>query len=275
MSTATASVAPHVRSESLGHLTFARVLRSEWIKLRSLRSTFWTFAIVLVVGIGLSALVAFAVPATRIPAAEHAAFVARTTSFGVSLGQLAVAVLGVLAISGEYSTGMIRSSFAAVPRRLPVLLAKAITLFASSFVVGAVTVAISWAIAAPVLSGKGITATFFSSDTMWAIAGAGVYLGCVAVFGLGLGTLIRSGAGGIAAALGAVFLLPIIVGLVFRLTNIDWIGKANDYLISNAGAAMAGGTNGDFEPWQNVLVVAVWTVVSLVAGAFVLMRRDA
>jgi ABC-2 type transport system permease protein len=72
-----------------------------------------------------------------------------------------------------------------------------------------------------------------------------------------------------------VFLLPIIVRLVYSLTNIDWIGKADAYLISNAGSAMAGGTNADFEPWQNVLVVAVWTVVSLVAGAVILMRRDA
>ena len=278
MSATTAPATAHIRHESLGHLTFGRVIRSEWIKLRTLRSTFWTYAIVLVVGVGLSTLVAFSIPDTvinRLPPSQHAAFVVNTASFGVSLGQLAVAVLGVLAITGEYSTGMIRSSFAAVPRRLPVLAAKAIVLFVASFVVGIVTSAASWAVAVPVLAGKGFDAEFFTASTMWAIVGAGAYLGLVSVFALGLGTILRAGAGGIAAALGVVFLLPIIVSVVGRLTNIVWIGKADAYLISNAGSGMAGSTNGDFEPWQNVLVVVVWTAVSLIAGAIVLKRRDA
>ena len=278
MSATTAPVTAYNRNASLGHLTFARVIRSEWIKLRTLRSTFWTYAIVLIVGVGLSTLVAFSIPDTvinRLPPSQHAAFVVNTASFGVTLGQLAVAVLGVLAITGEYSTGMIRSSFAAVPRRWPVLAAKAIVLFVASFVVGIVTSAASWAIAVPVLAGKGFDAEFFSSSTMWAILGAGTYLGLVAVFGLGLGTILRAGAGGIAAALGVVFLVPIIVSVVARLTNIDWISKAEAYLISNAGGGMAGSANGGFEPWQNVLVVLVWTAVSLVAGAIVMQRRDA
>lgn len=276
MSTATATVPVH--HSSLGHLNFARVIRSEWIKLRSLRSTFWTYAIVVVLGLGFTALVAFSIPdtiAARIPAAQHSAFVVNTASFGVSFGQLAVAVLGVLAISGEYSTGMIRSSFAAVPKRLPVLAAKAIVLFLASFVVGIVTSAASWAIAAPVLSGKGFSADFGSPDTLWAILGAGTYLGLVAVFALGLGTILRAGAGGIAAALGVLFLLPIIVNLVHSLTNIEWIGKASNYLISAGGSGMAGSDNGGFEPWANVLIVLAWTVVSVVIGAIILKRRDA
>jgi len=278
MSATTASATAHSGHQSLGHLTFPRVVRSEWIKLRTLRSTFWTYAIVLIVGVGLSTLVAFSIPDTvinRLPASQHATFVVNTASFGVSLGQLAVAVLGVLAITGEYSTGMIRSSFAAVPRRLPVLAAKAIVLFVASFVVGLVTSAASWAIAVPVLAGKGFDAQFFTASTMWNILGAATYLGLVAVFALGLGTILRAGAGGIAAALGVVFLLPIIVGLVGRLTNIDWINKAQAYLISNAGGGMAGSKNADFEPWQNVLVVVVWTAAAIVAGAIVLKRRDA
>ena len=141
--------------------------------------------------------------------------------------------------------------------------------------VGIVTSAASWAVAVPVLAGKGFDAEFFTASTMWAIVGAGAYLGLVSVFALGLGTILRAGAGGIAAALGVVFLLPIIVSVVGRLTNIDWIAKADAYLISNAGSGMAGSTNGDFEPWQNVLVVVVWTAVSLIAGAIVLKRRDA
>lgn len=276
MSTATAST--HLRHSSLGHLNFARVVRSEWIKLRSLRSTYWTYAIVVVLGLGMTCLVAFFIPdtmAAQVPASRHSAFVVSTASFGVSFGQLAVAVLGVLAITGEYSTGMIRSSFAAVPRRLPVLAAKAIVLFVASFVVGVVTTAAAWAIAAPVLAGKGFEADFGSASTIWAILGAGAYLGLVSVFSLGLGTILRAGAGGIAAALGVLFLLPIIVNLVHSLTNIEWIGKASNYLISAAGGAMAGSDNAGFEPWANVLIVLAWTLVSIVLAAIILKRRDA
>lgn len=276
MSTATATVPVH--HSSLGHLNFARVIRSEWIKLRSLRSTFWTYAIVVVLGLGLTALVVSFIPAdaaAQMPAAQHSSFVVRSASFGVNLGQLAVAVLGVLAITGEYSTGMIRSSFAAVPKRLPVLAAKAIVLFVASFVVGVVTSAASWAIAAPVLSGKGFSADFSSPATLWAIVGAGAYLGLVSVFALGLGTILRAGGGGIAAALGVVFLLPILVSLIGSLTGIDWINKSSNYLISAAGEGMAGSDNAGFEPWANVLIVLAWTAVSVVIAAIVLKRRDA
>ncbi|WP_223690339.1 ABC transporter permease subunit [Leifsonia poae] len=274
MSTA---VAPHTAHASLGHLTFPRVVRSEWIKLRSLRSTFWTYAIVFVLGLGITSLVAFSIPATvadQMPAAVKSTFVTSTASFGIYFGQLAVAVLGVLAISGEYSTGMIRSSFAAVPRRTPIFVAKSIVLFLSSFVVGVVTTLAAYAIAAPVLSSKGFTSDI-TAGTVWSILGAGLYLGLASVFALGLGTVLRAAAGGIAAALGVVFLLPIIVNLVHSLTNIEWMGKVPQYLISNAGQGLAGSNNAGLEPWQNVLIVVAWTAVSFIVGAIFLKRRDA
>jgi ABC-2 type transport system permease protein len=276
MSTA---VATPTRHTSLGHLTFPRVVRSEWIKFRTLRSTFWSYAIVLVLGVGLTALVAFSFPESQVsqmPDAAKAGFVSSTALFGVYFGQLIVAVLGVLAISGEYSTGMIRSSFAAVPRRTPIFVAKSIVLFVSSFVVGIVTTLAGYAIAGPVLSGKGFPVDITQSDTVWAILGAGAYLGLVSVFALGLGTLLRSAAGGIAAALGVVFLLPIIVSILHGLlSTVDWLGDVPKYLISNAGQAMAGGGGTTFDPWQNVLVVLVWTAVSFIAGAIIMKRRDA
>ncbi|MEO7016610.1 MAG: ABC transporter permease subunit [Leifsonia sp.] len=278
MSTASATLAPHPGHHgSLGHLTFPRIVRSEWIKFRSLRSTFWTYAVVLVLGLGITSLVVFTIPEAslnRLPEAARTSFLTSSASFGLYFGQLAVAVLGVLVISGEYSTGMIRSSFAAVPRRTPVFVAKAFVLFVCSFVVGLVTTAAGYAIAAPVLGSKGLDVQF-TAGTIWSILGAGLYLGLVSVFALGLGTVLRAGAGGIAAALGVVFLLPIIVTIVNSLTNIDWLKHVPQYLISSAGQALAGSKNADFEPWQNVLVVVAWTAVSFIAGAIILKRRDA
>ncbi|MGO4594031.1 ABC transporter permease subunit [Leifsonia sp. 2TAF2] len=288
MSTATTTHAgvthPHT---SLGHLNFFRVVRSEWIKLRTLRSTFWTLISAVVLVVGIAALVAFAIPdkttlLARVPATQHAAVEAQAAGFtltaataGLTFASLVIAVLGVLVISGEFSTGMIRASFTAVPRRFPVFAAKTLVLFVVAFVVGLISSALSWAVAVPVLTGKGYTGDLFAADTLWAILGAGVYLGLVAVFALGVGAILKSTAGGIAGALGVLLVLPIIAGLVSGLTQTQWLADAQRYLLSNAGQGMSGVANGGVEPWVNVLTVLAWTVVSFVVGAVLLQRRDA
>jgi len=288
MSTATAptpgATHPHT---SLGRLTFPRVIRSEWIKLRTLRSTFWTLISAVVLVVGIATLVASAIPdkaalVDRVSAAQRAAVEAQAANFattaataGLTFASLIIAVLGVLVISGEFSTGMIRSSFTAVPRRFPVFAAKTLVLFVVAFVVGLISFAASWAVAVPILTSKGYTGDLFSADTLWAILGAGAYLGLVAVFALGVGAILKSTAGGIAGALGVLLVLPIIAGLVSGLTRTQWVADAEHYLISNAGSGMAGVTNGTLEPWANVVTVLVWAVVAFVAGSLLLQRRDA
>ncbi|MDR6970331.1 ABC transporter permease subunit [Leifsonia shinshuensis] len=288
MSTATTTqqgtVHPHT---SLGHLNFARVVRSEWIKLWTLRSTFWTLISAVVLVVGIAALVAVAIPdkstlVDRVSAAQRAAVEAQAADFaqtaataGLTFASLVIAVLGVLVISGEFSTGMIRSSFTAVPRRFPVFGAKTLVLFVVAFLAGLISSAASWAVAVPILTAKGYTGDLFSSDTLWAILGAGAYLGLVAVFALGVGAILKSTAGGIAGALGVLLVLPIIASLVGGLTRTQWVTDAQHYLISNAGSGMAGLANGDLEPWANVLTVLVWAAVAFVGGALLLQRRDA
>ena len=288
MSTATASTpgATHPHT-SLGRLTFPRVIRSEWIKLRTLRSTFWTLISAVVLVVGIATLVASAIPdkaalVDRVSAAQRAAVEAQAANFattaataGLTFASLIIAVLGVLVISGEFSTGMIRSSFTAVPRRFPVFAAKTLVLFVVAFVVGLISFAASWAVAVPILTSKGYTGDLFSADTLWAILGAGAYLGLVAVFALGVGAILKSTAGGIAGALGVLLVLPIIAGLVSGLTRTQWVADAEHYLISNAGSGMAGVTNGTLEPWANVVTVLVWAIVAFVAGSLLLQRRDA
>lgn len=288
MSTATAptpgATHPHT---SLGRLTFPRVIRSEWIKLRTLRSTFWTLISAVVLVVGIATLVASAIPdkaalVDRVSAAQRVAVEAQAANFattaataGLTFASLIIAVLGVLVISGEFSTGMIRSSFTAVPRRFPVFAAKTLVLFVVAFVVGLISFAASWAVAVPILTSKGYTGDLFSADTLWAILGAGAYLGLVAVFALGVGAILKSTAGGIAGALGVLLVLPIIAGLVSGLTRTQWVADAEHYLISNAGSGMAGVANGTLEPWANVVTVLVWAVVAFVAGSLLLQRRDA
>lgn len=280
MSTVTAPATPQFHPP-IGRLGFFRVLRSEWIKLRTLRSTFWTLVSVLVLIAGLSALLSAVVPlastlGARVPAQSLAEFTTRAATAGLTFAPLVVAVLGVLAICGEFSTGMIRSSFAAVPHRFPVLAAKAIVLFLSSFVVGLVSFTASWAIAVPLLTAKGYTGDLFADSTLWSILGAATYLGLVSVFALGVGTILKASAGGIATALGVLFLLPIIARLLEALLpKQTWITDWSHYLLSEAGNGMSGLANGSLEPWQNVLTVVIWTGVSFIAGAILLQRRDA
>lgn len=288
MSTATSTQAETVHPHtSLGRLSFPRVVRSEWIKLRTLRSTFWTLisAVVLVVGIAL--LFAAAIPEksvliNQVPPGQRAAVEAQAAAFGstaatagLTFASLVLAVLGVLVISGEFSTGMIRSSFTAVPRRFPVFAAKTLVLFVVSFVIGIVSSAASWGVAVPILNAKGYDGDLLAPDTLWSILGAGAYLGLVAVFALGVGAILKSTAGGIAGALGVLLVLPIIAGLLSGLTRIEWLADAQRYLLSNAGQGMAGVANGGVEPWVNVVTVLVWAAVAFVGGAILLQRRDA
>ena len=188
-------------------------------------------------------------------------------------GQLVVAVLGVLAISGEYSTGMIRSSITATPKRLPMLAAKALVIFVCTFIVGLVSTVGSYLVALPILAGKGISAGLTDPDLLLPLLGGALYLALVAVFALGVGAILRSSAGGIAAALGIVLLLPIVLSMI----PAEWVADLVPYLLSNAGLAIFGldlGSEG-FEVWQNILIVLGWVAVSLAGAAVLLKRRDA
>ena len=274
MTTATLT---YERGAATGRVTFPRVLRSEWIKLRSLRSTVWSFAIVIAVSAGLALLMGLGIPAAdgAVPADTQTTLVLQASLFGVFFGQLVIAVLGVLVISGEYSTGMIRSTLTAVPRRLPALWAKAVVLFVSSFVVGVVASTAAFLVASPILASKGFHASLFDGDVILPVLGGALYLAIVSVFALGLGAILRASAGGIAAALGLILLLPI----VFTIAPLQWMHDTAPYLMMNAGLSSFGlrgfGGGTPLDTWQQVLVVIGWAAVSLAAGAILLKRRDA
>jgi ABC-2 type transport system permease protein len=271
----TISAPPRPASDS--RITTVGLLRSEWIKLRSVRSTVWLFAIIVLASLGMSLLLSSTISPDLmgvIPPSEYTNIVVQASTFGIFFGQLVVAVLGVLVISGEYTTGMIRSTLTAVPKRIPALLAKAVVLFVTTFVVGAVATFGAYLIAVPVLAGKGIEAT----DPVFGELLLGVlYLALTAVFALGIGTIVRSSAGGIAAALGVVLLLPTVLQIIVGVTQAEWAADLAPYLFSNAGSGMytMDSTPGAFEVWQNVLIVVVWTLVSLIGGLLLLKRRDA
>jgi ABC-2 type transport system permease protein len=272
MTAAIASTVDHAR------LSTAGIVRSEWIKLRSVRSTVWSYAIIVVVSLGIALLIsATSSFGGEVPKEAHTGIVLQASTFGIYFGQLVVAVLGVLVISGEYSTGMIRSTLTAVPKRIPALVAKALVLFVTTFVVGIISVVGSFLVAAPILGSLGIEADLSDASLYGNMALAALYLALVAVFSLGLGTILRSSAGGIAGSLGAILLLPTIVQLIAGLTQAQWAADLMPYLLSNAGTGMYTESfdGSGFDQWQNTLVVLVWVAVSFVGGAVLLKRRDA
>ena len=277
MSTSAPTIVPAPTFTASGSgLSFAGLLRSEWIKLRTVRSTLWSYATVIVISVGMAALMAasLGVGGSQMPADAQGAFVSQAATFGVFFGQLVVAVLGVLAISGEYTTGMIRSSVTAAPRRLPMLAAKAVVLLVCTFLVGLVSTVASYLVASPILAGQGLSAGITDPDLFLPLLGGALYLALVSVFALGVGAILRSSAGGIAAALGILLLLPIALLMI----PAEWAADVMPYLVSNAGLGIFG-LNAFGPPlaevWQNLLVVLGWVAVSLVGAAVLLKRRDA
>jgi ABC-2 type transport system permease protein len=275
-----ASRTAHVGPES--RLSFPRILRSEWIKLTSLRSTAWSLLMIVVAGVGLSLLLAATMESAGLPDAPSVGFTLSTVTLGVMFGQIIAAVLGVLAISGEYSTGMIRSTLTAVPTRLPVLAAKAVVLFALVAAVGLVTLVGSWAATYPIFAAAGIATGLAEPGFLVAILGATAFLGLTAVFALGIGTVLRSAAGGVATVLGVILGLPLFLPLA--ALAFEGIVDVAPFLFTSAGESMASlpaeagaeaGRGAPLAPWLGGVVVLAWTGVSLALAGLSLRRRDA
>ena len=184
------------------HLTFAGVLKSELIKLVTVRSTVWCLAIALGMSIGLAFLLAatFYSP-TPLSADAQQQYWTLTGTLGFNFAQLVIAILGVLVITGEYSTGMIRSTFAAVPRRLPALAAKAIVIGVAAFVVAGIAVLTSAFLPLGLLQGVGIAPDLTDADAWLVFLGGAIYLALIAVLSMAIGAIVRNSAGAIAAAL--------------------------------------------------------------------------
>jgi ABC-2 type transport system permease protein len=250
-------------------VTVRRVLRSEWSKLWSLRSVRITLGACTVVTVGMGALAGVLYdpdPGGPSDSVQYALFALNFT-------QLAVAVLGVLVTAGEYSTGMIRATLTAVPRRLPVLWAKAAVLGAVLFVLTLATVFVTFPLAHVFLSGTSIAASLSDPGVPRALAGAAVNLALVGVLGAALGSLLRSTPAGIGVFIGGLTMLPQLATLLPG----DWGQDVPAYAPSSAGEAMMALTPGPhgLSPGAGLAVLCAWVAVALGAAAVRLVRHDA
>jgi ABC-type transport system involved in multi-copper enzyme maturation permease subunit len=248
---------------------------SEWTKLRSLRSSVYTLIVTAVVTIGFGVL-ASAITASRwttLAADEKAAFNPLSTSLlGVNFGVLAIGVLGVLLITGEYSTGMIRSTFAAVPKRLPVLWAKAGVYSLVALAVAVPSTVIAFFAGQAFLSSQHIDIAFSHAGVPGAVLGSALYLTLVGLFGLGLGAILRNTAAGIASFAAIMFVIPPLVSILPASTA----NAIDPYLPSNAGSAIMkiGHQAHTLSPWVGLAVFAGYAALSIAVAAVLLRRRD-
>lgn len=248
-------------------LSFGRLLRSEAIKLLTLRSTWWSLAVAAVLSIGISMMIASA-SASFGPGYPAISAILSPTQFTM----LVAGILGAIAITGEYSTGMIRSTLTAEPRRGAVVLAKAAVVSVLMALVAALIFAIAIVATAPFLTER----IDWSEPSQSAVPlGFGI-LSMVAftLIGLGFGFIIRNGAGAIATTVGVLFVLPIVSSL-FSMAGEGWrwIVDLAEYLPMNAAAALT--TPGAEDVLPSLLALAGWALVPLLIGWGVLRTRDA
>jgi len=257
-----------------GRVTEARVALSEWTKLWSVRSTRWSFVagIGLTIGIGALACAVVAHHWPHMSASDRRDFHPLDPNLaGVQLAQLAFGVLGVLVITAEYSTGMIRASFTAVPKRLPVLWAKAAVYVA---VVLALmipsTIAVFFA-GESILSTRHVSVAFSHPHIARAVVGAALYLAVVGLFGLGLGAIVRNTAGGIATFAGIMFVLPPLMNVL----PLSWNNAASPYLPLQAGQTIMSTTPGHhLAVWTGFGLFFGYAVASVAIASVLLVRRD-
>ena len=256
-------------------VTQPRVIRSEWTKLRSLRSTRWSLLIATVLTIGFPILAAAVISAHwgHRSASDRAHFNPLDVSLiGSQIAQLAIGVLGVLVITGEYSTGMIRASFTAVPKRLPVLWAKTFVFALVTFVLMLPAVLLAFFISQSILSRHHAQTSFSDPHVARAVIGAALYLTVIAVFSLALGTILRNTAGGIATFAAILFVIPPLMNVLPQ----SWNDAASRYLPSNAGRAILSVTrdSGSLAPWTGFGLFCAYAAGALVLAAVLLVRRD-
>ncbi|MDT3331225.1 ABC transporter permease subunit [Microbacterium sp. KSW-18] len=254
-------------------LGFFRLVQSELLKLFTLRSTWWSLIVTVVLAVGISLLIALVMNSLGDSAGQMSLNPTTAVVSPLQFTMLVAGILGAMAITGEYSTGMIRSSLTAEPRRGAVLLAKALVVTVTLVATTVVTSLISVLVVTPIYGENGFE--WGDAERTWIPLGwAVISMATFALLGLGWGFLIRNGAGAIAATVGILFVLPIVVSLFsFGGESWQWLIDLYNYLPSSAAAALT--TNPANETVRNVIVLLAWPAAALVGGWAVLRTRDA
>ena len=277
-----AVVVPTIGDAALAdsRVTPSRVIRSEILKMRTLRSTWLTLGVAIASMAGIGVIICWSSISDLLdghgdhgerfnPLADSLA--------GFELAQLAIGVLGVLIIAGEYSSGMIRSTLAAVPKRLPMLWAKVAVFAAVTLVTMLVSSLFAFFVSQHILAGhaaQGIPyANWHTPTAARTVIGVALYLTVVGVIGVALGAILRNIAGAIAVLVGVLLVLPVIASAL----PTTWANRINKFLPSNAGQALLGGFSDTTQmtPWRGFALFCGYAALAVAVAAVLLKRRDA
>lgn len=266
--------APDVYS---GHYGIGGILSSEWTKLATVRSTVWTLVLTAVAGVGIGAIVTSAQAsrfATKSLAARAAFDPTKSSLSGLLFAQLAIGVLGVLIMSGEYSTGTIRATFAAIPRRPLVLAAKVAIFGVVTFVIGEAVSFVAFEVGQHLLAGKTPTASLSDPTVLRAVISGGLYLVALGFLALGLATIIRHTAAAISTFVGVLFILPIIADVLPS----SFASDVDRFLPADIGTVMLSANyhgSDPFGPWTSFALLGGYAAAALIVGGLLLVRKDA
>jgi ABC-type transport system involved in multi-copper enzyme maturation permease subunit len=270
--TLTAEPTRATTTDTLLRVTHLRVALSEWTKFRSLRSTVYALLLAGVLMIGLGALLS-GVAASQPHGFDPGNTAVSTSLTGTFFAQLSIGVLGVLLITGEYSTGMIRASLAVVPTRLPVLWAKLAVCAVAVFLTMLVASLTAFTVGQAILSGKHMNASLTDPGALRSIVGAALYLTVAAISALALGALLRNTAAAISTFVAVFFVIPPMT----MLLPASWSGQFVQYLPSNAGGMLIDGTYGvahPLSPWTGFAVMCAYAVALIGLATWRLARTD-
>jgi ABC-2 type transport system permease protein len=279
---ATTSTPPAVRGTGVtalpraaGRAGFAGTLRSEVTKIRSVRSTYWTLLALVVVTVGIGALASWG-------AATHSSQLGpgfdptQQSLIGLIVGQLIIAVLGALAVTSEYSTGMVHTTLTAMPRRGVVFAAKAVVFGTVALVTGLVASFASFFLGQGLMSGKHINASLGQPDVLRAVIGGALFLTVCGLLAFGLGLILRHTAAAISAAAALLFVLFILVNFLPQ----SWQDNVDKWIPFNAGsqiwrASTASPSAHMFSAWIGFAVFAGYAAIAIIAGLMLFRKRDA
>ena len=279
MSTETTAKPAHVALPADLRVSQWGVIRAEWVKFWSLRSSWYSLALAPIMMIGLGCVFAYGAVNTyttiksvhpeQVVGYDAGGIVTR----GYLLVQLVVGVLGVLVVSGEYGTGMIRSSLTSAPKRLPVLWAKLIVFAVVAFTVTTISAFLTYAVVQPILGTAGIGYALSAPGVLRGLFGVGAYVTGIGVFGMGLGWVLRHTAGAIATLFALVLLLPMVANLLPG----TWQPHLVPYLPGVLGSQLVlpDGDPSGLTPGGAFIALCAWLAVAVALGAVLLRRRDA
>lgn len=264
-----------IPATAAGQVTQVRVVRAEWTKLRALRSTWWCALIAVVLTVGLGAAIAGSGTPYRISAGNTAAGGVTISLVGILFAQLVLGVLGVLAFSGEYATGLIRATLAVVPSRLPVLWAKLIVLVGLVLPLSLLAAVAEFYVAMALESARGGSAISLTDPgVLREVAGASLYLTVIAVIGLALGALLRRTAAGLSVFAAVFLVVPLVAAYLPASIKgfAPWLPSDAGGTVWGAGKLFGGHQLG---PWTGFAVLCGYAAVVTAAAAWQLRRRDA